>query len=278
MISKNAYIIKDDRFTIEQIDFHEVYFEISISRFKFYLLNTQNETIVWLEDHFLGLENTIEESSEKIKIIITSHEFLAARFWKNIYADFLSPFLIQIPQEFKDYNEKHFFEISFPNLPLDLFEIGRFEIANNENYYVWAYPKIIKEELLNIYLNREVNVQPLIEKLISKIENEKRLKRKNQSLFHFDDLYLTIIQTDINNNLNVEVYPIKNIISKKEWRASLENSQNDIIMTGEITTFSSFFKNAKSINQKVEIGNTAKNRKLSQYFMDLPIHRYFGMI
>lgn len=278
MISKNAYIIKDDRFTIEQIDFHEVYFEISISRFKFYLLNTQNETIVWLEDHFLGLENTIEESSEKIKIIITSHEFLAARFWKNIYADFLSPFLIQIPQEFKDYNEKHFFEISFPNLPLDLFEIGRFEITNNENYHVWAYPKIIKEELLNIYLNREVNVQPLIEKLISKIENEKRLKRKNQSLFHFDDLYLTIIQTDINNNLNVEVYPIKNIISKKEWRASLENSQNDIIMTGEITTFSSFFKNAKSINQKVEIGNTAKNRKLSQYFMDLPIHRYFGMI
>jgi Protein of unknown function (DUF3822) len=278
MISKNAYIIKDDRFTIDQIDFHEVFFEISINRFKFYLLNTKNETIVWLEDHFLGLQNTLEEFSEKIKIIITSHEFLAARFWKNIYVDFLSPFLIQIPKEFKDLNEKHFLEIAFPKLPTELFEIGKFEISNVENLYIWAFPKIIKEELLNIYLNREINVQPLIEKLISKIENEKRLNKKNQTLFHFDDLYLTIIQADTNNYLNVEVFPTKNIISRKEWRIALENAQNDIIMTGEITTFSSFYKNAKSINQKVEIGNTIKTKKLSQYFMDLPIHRYFGMI
>jgi hypothetical protein len=278
MISKNAYIIKDDRFTIDQIDFHEVFFEISINRFKFYLLNTKNETIVWLEDHFLGLQNTLEEFSEKIKIIITSHEFLAARFWKNIYVDFLSPFLIQIPKEFKDFNEKHFLEIAFPKLPTELFEIGKFEISNIENLYIWAFPKIIKEELLNIYLNREINVQPLIEKLISKIENEKRLNKKNQTLFHFDDLYLTIIQADINNYLNVEVFPTKNITSRKEWRIALENAQNDIIMTGEITTFSSFYKNAKSINQKVEIGNTIKTKKLSQYFMDLPIHRYFGMI
>jgi hypothetical protein len=278
MISKNAYIIKDDRFTIDQIDFHEVFFEISINRFKFYLLNTKNETIVWLEDHFLGLQNTLEEFSEKIKIIITSHEFLAARFWKNIYVDFLSPFLIQIPKEFKDLNEKHFLEIAFPKLPTELFEIGKFEISNVENLYIWAFPKIIKEELLNIYLNREINVQPLIEKLISKIENEKRLNKKNQTLFHFDDLYLTIIQADSNNYLNVEVFPTKNITSRKEWRIALENAQNDIIMTGEITTFSSFYKNAKSINQKVEIGNTIKTKKLSQYFMDLPIHRYFGMI
>ena len=102
MENTNCYKVFDDRFTVDVIEKHDLVIEFSLTRLKFFIKTTKPVQIIWLEDHFLGLENTIEQAIAKSKEIIESHDFVSANFWNSIKIVANSPCFLRISYHFEN--------------------------------------------------------------------------------------------------------------------------------------------------------------------------------
>ena len=277
MENPNCYKVLDDRFTVDVIEKHDLVIELSITRLKFFIKTTKPIQIIWLEDHFLGLENTIEQAIEKSKIILESHDFVSANFWNSIKIVVNSPFFCIVPNELFDKNlAPNYIHIAFPKIKKENFTIESNTITNSNEQLVYAYPTVYLALFSEIYQGKELKISFSTLELVNHFNGN--LEAKNRNIIVFEDKFLVLMyNSTLSKKLRIEILPNKSKFFENFLKLYLKDGQIKTIVYGEITIFSKWFKILKKQGKAVEIGGKNMEINLTQYFSETPEHRYWNL-
>jgi Protein of unknown function (DUF3822) len=269
--------ISDERFSVENIDNHDLIFEISKTRIRFFIKNKQAETIIWLEDYFIGLENELEEIEAKISEIIKNHIFLAANFWNSIKVVINTPFFGLIPtSHFKESLQSKYLGIYFPKVDFKNFSFNSHFLESSQTHFVYAYPTVFLKAIEGFYEEKKIDLSFSIFEISSHFKQKITLHNKNYIIIDDMFLYIFILETP-KRGLSVDTIPIQSDNLKKYLEYYLKEGQIKSILLGEITPYSMLYNQIKSLGKAAEIGNLKSEAKLSQYFDEMPIHRYWPL-
>ena len=277
MENPNCYKVFDDRFTVDVIEKHDLVIEFSITRLKFFIKTTKPIQIIWLEDHFLGFENTIEQAIAKSKTIIESHDFISANFWNSIKIVANSPFFCLVPNELFDENlASNYIYIAFPKLKKENFKIQSNTIKNSNAQLVYAYPSAYLELFREIYQEKELQISYSVLELVNYFNG--KLEAKNRNIIVFEDKFLVLIyNSTVSKKLRIEILPNKSKFFENFLKLYLKDGQIKTVVYGEITIFSKWFEILKKQGKAIEIGNKNMELNLTQYFSETPEHRYWNL-
>jgi Protein of unknown function (DUF3822) len=277
MDTHKVFKITDDRFSVDLIDQHDLVFELNLSRFRFIIKNNHTNTVIWLEDYYLGLHNTLEKVIESVTEIIKKHEFLVANFWKSLKVLSQNPFFCTVPQElYEESQSDNYLTVLFPDLDSNLFLIEARAINNSEDYFISAFPKTLISFFETMYPQKQIDYKFSIFEVLNLFNNDKQFEAKN--LFLFDDIYInTLFISTITNKLVIENL---NLDSKNlnDFLLNVTTKGNaNSLLFGEITPFSKNYKQISQITKAIAIGKTPLKVKLSQYFVEVTDHRYLTL-
>ena len=76
--------IKDTRFTIDELDHYSLIMQVGIYDLQFAAIDSQDNTVMSLEDYCLEGIKTVNGRLRLIKKILDNHEYLTAGFWKDV--------------------------------------------------------------------------------------------------------------------------------------------------------------------------------------------------
>lgn len=277
MENPNCYKVLDDRFTVDVIEKHDLVIELSITRLKFFIKTTKPIQIIWLEDHFLGLENTIEQAIEKSKVILVSHNFVSANFWNSIKIVVNSPFFCLVPNELFNKNlAPNYIHIAFPKIKKETFTVESNTITNSNTQLVYAYPTAYLALFSEIYQEKELKISFSTLELVNHFNGN--FEAKNRNIIVFEDKFLILMyNSTLSKKLRIEILPNKSKFFENFLKLYLKDGQIKTIVYGEITIFSKWFKILKKQGKAVEIGSKNMEINLTQYFSETPEHRYWNL-
>lgn len=272
------YKVFDDRFKIEHLDNYDLTIELSLTRFKFLIKNSTSNQIEWLEDYFLGLNNDIEAARDKIEEIITEHKFLSANYWNTLRILSSSPFYCLVPTEFYEPNhESQLLKLQFPRLNSELHTYFNAEIIKSNGMFIYAIHNTLIETIKKLYPQKEFEIGSSIVNTINFYLSE--ANTSNQNLLLVDDNSLLLIYlTKSTKNLMAEKLPLYSIKIKEFLLYNLKELNLRTIAYGEITNFSPVYKKIKTIIKTLELGKLPQGTNISQYFSEVPEHRYLNLI
>ncbi|MCP9767601.1 DUF3822 family protein [Lacihabitans sp. LS3-19] len=275
MESGNAFKITDDRFSIDKIDTYHLVLEVQQSRLKFYLKEDASNAIIWLEDHYLDTQNTKEEFLNKIKDIFSRHDFLKANFWKSItlISDF--PCFCKIPEVFYDVDlTNQYLKLHFKDLITEEYQIQTEKLQ--QDIYIIAFPKCLITTISEIYTNADINLKNSIINNIKVFNKNPEFKSKN--LLIISDMWLDVIfQNQSSSMLSHSRIALNSKNIHNFIKEIVKSGQIKSVVYGEITPYSTIYKQLKYYLKAVEFGSLPKSIKLSQYFSEVPEQRYFSL-
>lgn len=277
MENLNCYKVFDDRFTVDDIEKHDLVIEFSITRLRFFIKTKKPVQIIWLEDHFLGLENTIEQAIEKSKEIIESHDFVSASFWNSIKIVANSPFFCLVPSELFDENiAPNYIYIAFPRIRKENFTFQSKPISNLDSQLVFAYPTAYLDLFAEIYKEKELKISYSILELINHYNG--KLEAKNRNIIVFEDKFLVLIyKSTLSKKIRIEILPNQSKFFENFLKLYLKDGQIKTVVYGEITIFSKWYEILKKQGKAVEIGSKNMEINLTQFFSETPDHRYWNL-
>jgi hypothetical protein len=277
MEESNYYKIFDDRFTVDVIEKHDLVIEFSITRLKFFIKSTKPIQIIWLEDHFLGLENTIEQAVEKSKEIIESHDFVSANFWNSIKIVANSPFFCLVPSElFNENLAPNYMYIAFPKIKKENFTIQSKPITNLDAQLVFAYPTAYLDLFAEIYQEKELKISYSVLEIVNHYNG--KLEAKNRNIIVFEDKFLVLIyKSKLSKKIRIEILPNQSKFFENFLKLYLKDGQIKTVVYGEITIFSKWYEILKKQGKAIEIGSKNTEINLTQFFSETPDHRYWSL-
>lgn len=277
MEESNYYKIFDDRFTVDVIEKHDLVIEFSITRLKFFIKSTKPIQIIWLEDHFLGLENTIEQAVEKSKEIIESHDFVSANFWNSIKIVANSPFFCLVPSElFNENLAPNYMYIAFPKIKKENFTIQSKPITNLDAQLVFAYPTAYLDLFAEIYQEKELKISYSVLEIVNHYNG--KLDAKNRNIIVFEDKFLVLIyKSKLSKKIRIEILPNQSKFFENFLKLYLKDGQIKTVVYGEITIFSKWYEILKKQGKAIEIGSKNTEINLTQFFSETPDHRYWSL-
>ncbi|MCP9763432.1 DUF3822 family protein [Lacihabitans soyangensis] len=276
MSAANIFKVTDDRFSIERIEDYDLLMEIQQTRFKFLLREKNSKTVIWLEDHYLGSNNSPEVLEKKLKTVFAEHEFLKANFWNSISLTIDFPCFCSIPQDFYDSKlANNYLKIQYPELIPSEFEIVNFKL--NEDYLLFGIPKRTISFFQNYYPSRLIAYSNSLLNSLKYFHGHERIQNKNLLILN-DEWLEAIYKEPKTGNIKTEKITLKS----KNLRVFLNEietqGQIKTLIFGEITPFSSIFRIIRDKLKALEFGGLPRNIKLSQYFSEIPEQRYFTLM
>ncbi len=261
----NSFRITDDRFTKERTDLYDLIFEIQFSRFRFIVCS--GDSVIWFEDHFLGLENDVEATLEKTSEIIKNHDFLSVKDWKTIRV--ISDFQLHIiipAGNFKGNNINEYIQVAFPSIKLSDFEL--FSEKIDAQIIVYALMKKVNELFTKMYPQLIVSfTTPTVIGLTHFCKNDPA----NATCVVSDVFFDLYHRNGKSKLITVERLPLKEL-------HRLPSNKKSLNIYGEITPYSTVYKYLEEKFESIEIGSLQKAGQFSPKFVDIACHRYFTLI
>ncbi|AFK03942.1 hypothetical protein Emtol_2807 [Emticicia oligotrophica DSM 17448] len=275
-----SFEIKDDRFDTNQIADCHLLIEVSRDRFRFTVYNSIYDLVMWLEDyHVFSLLNE-NQLLKTLKNVYQNHQFLAANYWKTIRLSVNANHFTLIPEEYYESNEA----AKYLN-----FAAGR-NISEKEQIIDFRFSRFgavcifgIEKETITwfkeMYPARKIDPIPVIGTLIEGIVEDKN----NQGLhIYFEDYYITIIyfkdsKLHFCNRFHFRtsqdmVYHVLFVMNELGLQ-----TDTPVIFYGEITSFSDRYIQLGQSLSNIKFALNPSKIRFSQYFSDLPEHRYYSL-
>lgn len=276
MSAANIFKVTDDRFSIDRIEDYDLLMEVQQTRFKFLLREKSSKTIIWLEDHYLGSNNSPETFEFKLKKIFAEHEFLKANFWNSINLTVDFPCFCSIPKDF--YVEKlsqNYLKVQYPDLASVEFEIETIKIK--DEYLIFSVPKKTISLFENYFPSKVVSFSNSLLNSIKYFYGHERIQNKN--LLILNDEWLEAIYIEPKTgSIKTEKITLKSKNLYGFLNEIEKNGQLKTLIFGEITPFSAIYRVIKEKLKALEFGGIPRNSKLSQYFSEIPEQRYFTLL
>ncbi len=267
------YKVTDERFDVGNLDQHDLSIEISTERFRFSLKNISSGLIVWLEDYYLGGGADFEENQSIIEKIYAEHQFLAANFWHKVQVSFVSPFHLVCPEHlFMPGKEKDYLNILFDHKLSENFAFRHRNFKESQTTLLIAYPAYFQHFFASKYPKEKTTFHFTAEEITrSLVEGQ---DPENLVYIFLDDSCITFYYLDQFNTLQIERFPLQS----KEYINLIKNFGDKLCFVfGELTLYSPTFKTLQTTCKNIKFGSSSARVKFSQYFQDLPQHRYVSL-
>lgn len=252
------YQVRDDRFDIADLEHKKLILEFQVNKFVFTIFNTKNNTLEWLEDF------PIHNWESNLKDIFDSHQFLKANFWNQIGVVFHSKQKAIVPQKFIGENNLKEFILDFETKEES--PVFKAFMINTESSLVYHVPRLFLDFLVETYQNRVIEIIPM--------EVCQAQQAKTQSL-HLNKNWINFSRIGINGIEDSKLIEIKSRQHLSKCLAYFAREGFDINLLGEITNYSSTYELVVQSKEKVKFGLLSSSVRLSQFFADVPKHKYF---
>jgi hypothetical protein len=261
----NCFKITDERFNTDRTDFYDLIFEIQFSRFRFIILS--NDSVIWLEDHYLGIENDLPTTLEKIKNIFTTHSFLKIPYWKSIkvISDFQVHTLLENNSHTSSKNEEYI-KICFPTINLSYFEVYSEKAGNHT--VVFALVKTANQLFREYYPEGKFH---FTSSTYVGINYNSSLATEN-TLCILSDSYLNSFYLNPKTKTPITTrIPLSQISTFQPPSQSLK-------IYGEITPYSTAYRLLNDRYTNIIMGETPNEGKLPIGFTEVSSQRYFTLM
>ncbi len=275
-----SFEIKDDRFDVSQIADSHLMIEVGHDRFRFAVYNTIHNAVMWLEDYHVFSLLTHNQLLSTVQRIYQSHQFLAANYWKTIRLTVNANHFTLIPEEYYQSDEvvKYLNFAAGKNLT-EQEQIFEFRHAHYGIINVFSVEKNLVNWIKEMYPAKKITPVPVISTLIEGIVKD----RTNRGLhLYFEENYVSLIyfQEDKLHFCNRfqyrtapdMVYHVLFIMNE----LGLE-TEMPVTFYGEITSFSEGYTLLSKTLKNIEFARNPTKIKFSQYFEQIPEHRYYTL-
>lgn len=257
-IVKPSFIIEDDRFDVSELADKELILEFQRSKFVFIVKCQKSNEIQWLEEYSLDL------NLEVLKLIFNQHRFLKANFWNAIKVVY-HPIKKAIVPDTYFQNSNPVDLLPEGVNPKEAIEIRSFKISPTL-HLIYQIETNILNFLTDVYIDKKLHIIAMDRCLIN---------TPNCLIMHFEKENITLQKVE---NSYIEQSRILNFKNFEIFKSLIEtlglNMEEDLVLTGEITTYSKYYHHLSSSFKRVSFGKPIGNLRLSQYFSEVPKHKY----
>ena len=261
----NCFKITDERFSTDRTDFYDLIFEVQFSRFRF--LIQSNDSVIWLEDYYLGNENNLTSTSEKIKEIFLNHSFLKNPYWKSIkvISDFQVHTLLA-ESSYQQAKNEEYIRISYPTIRLADFEI--FSDKAENHVIIFALIKSINDIFREVYPEGKFQFTSSTSVGL----NYYASSECKDALWVISDSFVDqFYKNPKTKTLISSKTPVRSI-------SSLNLPTENLKVYGEITPYSTAYEIIRERFKNVTIGETPNEDKFSVVFSEVAGQRYFTLM
>lgn len=249
-----AFSVTDSRFTIDHIPESELIFELSDTYFRFAIKQLSDHKFVWLEDFTIYQDLDI---AEFILNILENHSLLSARFWKVIKFICHSTIKTVIPSHLDDYQIDELWHSLYGEVQTNKLRLHQ-KIGENTLLF-----EVLSEPLLAIqsfYGDKAISIRP-VESIVYPATRKTMLLfyRNGLQVFKGFEHFVSYAANDFES--------IKKVLNISEAQK--------IEVLGEVTEYSNIYRSLKNSYPQLQLSPSKGNLVFSQYFQDIPKHRYF---
>ena len=276
-----TFEIKDDRFDTSQIADSHLMIEVSRDRFRFCIHNSLNNTIVWLEDYMIFALLNENQLLKSLKTIYQEHNFLAANYWKTIRLTVNSLHFTFIPEEFylPEENTKYL-QLAAGKILIDKEQIFDYHHSKFGTVGVFGIEKEVMNWFKEMYPAKKISPVHLLNTMIEGILQEKKpngmhlyFEEGFVSMIYFKDNKLQFCNKFAYKTTQDLVYHVLFVMNE----LGLQNAETPVIFYGEITMFSEGYVMLARSLKNICFAKNPNKLIYSQYFDQLPEHRYFSL-
>ncbi len=275
-----SFEIKDDRFDTNEIAECHLLIEISRDRFRFAVHNGLHEVIMWLEDYHVFSMLHENQLLKTLTNIYQQHPFLAANYWKTIRLSVNINHFTLIPDEYYEADEAtKYLNFAAGKIVSESEQIFDFKHSRFGMVCVFGVEKEIIGWFKEMYPARKIEPIPVLGSLIEGIVQDK----KNADLhLYFEDYAVTIIyfkDAKLHFCNRFQFRTSQDMVYHVLFVMNELGLQTDMPVTfyGEITTFSDRYVQLSQSLTDIRFALNPKKIRFSQYFDDLPEHRYYTL-
>lgn len=275
-----SFEIKDDRFDVSQIADCHLLIEVGHDRFRFAVFNSVHNVVMWLEDYHVFSIFKHSQVLTTIKDIYRSHPFLSANYWKTIRLTVNNNYFTLIPEELYQPDEmtKYLNFAAGKNLTeyeqVFEFKHSQFGVVN-----VFSVEKELISWLKEMYPAKKISPLPVLSSLIEGIIKDNTNKglhlyfeENHVSLVYFQDAKLHFCNRFQYRTAQDMVYYVMFIMNELALETNVP-----VTFYGEITSFSEGYALLNKTFRNIEFAGNPARVKFSQYFEDMPEHRYYTL-
>ena len=275
---KNTAKVKDESFSIDDLQHYNLYLNIGDESFEFCVVKTETNKCLMLEEFSF---NSSDDSSKVLQKIWDEHHFLKAAFWKKIKVSFKNQTFNFIPNSLysKEHNEDYVNFTSDFNSDKDA--IGVYKHISFSGINVFTYSKSVLEFLNKIYPKHKIEVVHQSSSLIEatfrgKFEHEKRVLLNVEK----SNISITVV------NKNELIYHNRFMITSSEdfiyyimlvyKELNLDVEKDTLMIFGEITPNSPLYD---AIHKYIRFSNFGKRPKFlnfSYHFDEVFDHKFLS--
>jgi hypothetical protein len=275
-----SYIIKDDRFDTTLISEYHLCIEIKSDHFRFAVFSEPSQTFMWLEDYQTTLLWGQDKFTHFIKEIIKDHAFLGANYWRSIQIITHSDAFTMVPTDlFQPNDMAKYITFVTGKVPSPLEQILEYSYTTFRAHTVFSVESNLTSWIKSTYQSRAITPIHL-----SSIWIEGVLRQANPDGFHIyfegDAVILLYIKEGKVTYCNRFIYrTADDLVYYVLFVMHVLSIDADavILFYGEITTFAdNYVMLAKSL-PNIQFASSPTNVKFSQYFYEIPEHRYFAL-
>lgn len=259
---KPSFLIEDDRFEVSDLSEKELFLEFQRTKFVFIVKCLKFKEIQWLEEYAIPFDFSL------LKNLFESHPFIKANFWSKIHVIYhpLNKAIVPI-----DYFKANREVALLPNFDSrkenDAF--GNFKVTQ-QSYLIYHKEEGLIQFLEEAYPNKKLNIIPMDVCLV---------KIPNCTVMHFEENVLTFQILKSGEILQSRIIQFDSLKRFKDIISTLKlDFKRELILTGEITSYSGYYTWLNVIFEKVSFGRKLGNVRISQFFSEVPKHKYISIL
>ena len=274
----------DDRFGINMISNSVLLIDVFKNRLQFCVLNLQSETFLWLEDYQFSSVLGSNLFEFNLNSVYQNHHFLSANYWASIQLQVNTPIFTFVPKTiFKREDSSRYLQLLTGSQVSDKYLIYDVEIEGEEVVCVYGIEKNILNWFKNMYPAQKISPLPRIKTLL---ENSRLIAKSNSLHISFEENDIDVALWKSGQLMLCNRYQYRTFSDFEYFllmitnELSCDNSTLEVYLYGEITPFSEMFAVIERNFTQRRFAGLTTNFKFSQFFTDLPEHRYsnlFGM-
>jgi hypothetical protein len=275
-----SFEIKDDRFDANQIADSHLLIEVGRDRFRFAIHHATNNMIMWLEDYQIFSLLTENQLIKTLKTIYKEHPYLTANYWRTIRLTVSSPNFTFLPEEYYHPDETiKYLQFSAGKVLTDTESIYEFKHNKFAAVNIFSIEKELISWFKEMYPAKKITPIHTLSTLIEGIVQEKNLNslhlffEDNQvSIIYFKDNKLQFCNRFAYRTSQDLVYHVLFVMNELNLQTDTQT-----IFYGEVTSFSESYTVLSNSLKNISFANNPSKIKFSQYFDELPEHRYFSL-
>lgn len=274
--------VKDDKFSIENIEHYCLIIQIGSRDLQVCIIDTKTNRTLLLEDYIIDATNTPEEKVALLQSLFDHHHLLMVGFWKEVVLCFKTDKFTTVPLSF--FSKENARSLLKMNCEVnDNDSVGYYKVNSNDSVNIFTYDKQILQWFRSIYVNSKIKVTHQSGMIINSVlKNTQKNKELSVSVY-IDRFYLHVAVSENEKLLFFNSFHITKFDEYIKYinfvihEFKLNKNEANIYVWGYIKESSSHYASLKNHFPSITCGNRTTILNFGFKFDEIPDHQYFDV-